>query len=59
MTDWFGEAPVEMRELLPSHYSNWQPFCGFCDKESAIYYEGKYLCIDHAEEVMMEIFDNE
>lgn len=54
MTDWFGESPVILREILPSHYENWQHFCSFCGRVSIIYYEGKYLCIKCADEGLEE-----
>ncbi len=55
MEDWFGETPVEMREVSPSHYTNWQFFCSFCGSPSIVYYEGKYLCERHADEILEEL----
>lgn len=55
MEDWFGETPIEMVEVSPSHYTNWQYFCSFCGSPSVVFYEGKYLCERHADEILEEL----
>lgn len=52
MPDWFGDTPVEMRELSPSHFTGWKQFCdGYgCSNESAVMSGGKFFCLDCAED---------
>lgn len=62
MEDWFGDkvdSPAEMRENLPSCYEEWRPFCAFCDAKTVIYFEGKYLCLKHADEIFDEFLEND
>lgn len=53
MPDWFGDSPVEMRELSPSHYDGWKRWCEKenCSGESIVMVDGYCLCLDHAEEL--------
>lgn len=52
--DWFGESAVVMRQVPPSHYEKWYPWCQYpmCQDKSVVFAReiGLHLCCNHAED---------
>jgi formylmethanofuran dehydrogenase subunit E len=55
MGDWFGEEPVKMVPLLPSHFEGWKIYCDWCGEQSFGLIDGEYLCVECIEKRLEDI----